>query len=149
MGKSWLVIACALGAAGFASAPARGESQLVFTYPSVFETVPATTYDDHRQRIGDAHIVLEKLDDGNVRMFAESGFDAGARNVVKAVLEPLDGNSGLRLLSQESRSFDAEGQPLGVLSIDHSGGTGSCRAPTARWSRASSCRRTIGSPTCP
>jgi len=124
-----LALACALGAMLSSPAAVRAESQLVLDYPPSFETVPAATYDEDRQRIGGAHLVVEKLEDGNVRMIAESGFDGGARNVVQALLEPVDVDKGLRLLQQESRSFDAGGQPLGVLSIDHRAGTASCRRP--------------------
>lgn len=109
--------------------PAGAESELVLPYPQSFGTVPASTYDDEGRRVGDAHLVVEKLDDGRVRMLAESGFEGAERNVVSAILAPLNGNSGLRLVRQDSRSFDSEGRSLGHLSVDHRDGMGRCIPP--------------------
>ena len=106
-------------AAGALAGGAAAESALRVGYPDTFGAVPAATYDVERKRVGEAHIVLEKLEDGRVRMFSESGFTAGPRTVLSALLAPVDGERKLRPLLQESRSFAASGAAMGVLSIDH------------------------------
>ncbi|MEE9609379.1 MAG: hypothetical protein V3U03_16685 [Myxococcota bacterium] len=122
-------LAVALTSLALLSAPARAESSLVLPYPSVFGTIPASTYDAERHRVGAAHLVLEKRDNGHVRIFSESGIDGGPRTVATAELAPIEAGEGLRLLSQESRSFDAEGTPMGILRIDHTTATASCANP--------------------
>lgn len=118
-----------LGVCTLAATGASARSALVVDYPDGFGTVPAATYDTERHRVGKANLVLERLDDGRVRMFSESGFTAGPRTVLTALLEPVEGERKLRPLLEESRSFDASGAALGVLSIDHARGVGTCRKP--------------------
>ena len=114
---------CLAGAAG-------AESGLVVDYPESLGVVPAATYDVERERVGKAHLVLEQVDEGRVRMFSESGFTAGPRTVLTAILEPLDGEKKLRPVLQESRSFDPSGTAMGTLSIDHERGLGTCKGPS-------------------
>jgi hypothetical protein len=114
--------AALLGLAGHAGA----ESALRIEFPQSFGTVRAGTYDAERHRVGAAHLVAERLDDGNVRLFSESGITGGPRTVVTAELAPEPGGRWLELLLQESRSFDPDGTPLGLLRIDHRSRTGSC-----------------------
>ncbi len=121
----WLALALLLLTAGSASA----ESALRLPMPSRFGAVPASTYDEEGNRVGSATIVVERLDDGRVRMLGESGFDGAARNVVTAEFDVVDEGSALQLLRQTSRSFDHAGQPLGQLSIDHLEGVGTCSPP--------------------
>jgi hypothetical protein len=97
-------------------------------YPESFGAIPAATYDTEHQRVGAAHLVIEHLDDGNVRLFSESGFTGGARTVATAVLAPEPDRRWLRLVLQESRTFEADGTPRGLLRIDHRSRTGSCTA---------------------
>ena len=125
-----LACAVALGAA----APARAESALLLPVPSAFGVIPASTYDESGRRVGDAHLIVERLGGGNVRIFAESGFEGAERNVVSAVLEPAEDGRALRLLEQSSRSFDAEGHGLGVLSVDHAAAEGRCDPPSGNGS---------------
>jgi hypothetical protein len=108
---------------------AGAESDLVLEAPTVFGTVPASTYDVERKRVGDAHLVMEELDDGNVRLISQSGFTGGAHTVVTAVFEPADEPGTLRPLLQESRSFDHEGNALGYLVVDHAANVGRCFDP--------------------
>jgi hypothetical protein len=112
-----------------AAGPARAESALRLPYPEAFGTIPASTYDVHHHRIGSAHLVVENVGDTRVRLLAESGIDGGARTVATADLESVDGGRFLKLLKQESRSFDEHGIPMGVLSIDHESGIASCDKP--------------------
>lgn len=126
-----LPLALALPGSLLPAAPAGAESALLLPMPQTFGSVPASTYDEDGRRVGDAHLVMERLPDGNVRMFAESGFEGAERNVVSAVLTPVgvNGHQSLRLLRQSSRSFDAEGRSLGQLSVDHRDEVGSCAPP--------------------
>lgn len=122
--------ASALAAAGALSASAaHAESGLEVDYPDSFGAVPAATYGVKRQRVGKAHLVLEELEDGRVRMFSESGFTAGERTVLSALFAPVEGQRKLRPLLQESRSFDASGASMGVMSIDHERGRATCTKP--------------------
>jgi hypothetical protein len=91
--------------------------------------VPAATYDDEGNRIGAADLLIEKQDDGNVRIFTLSGRDEGARTVASALFAPSARERAMRLVRQESRSFDGEGRPLGLLELDHVAGIGSCAGP--------------------
>jgi hypothetical protein len=109
-----------------APATAGAESAFELPYPDRFGRIPASTFDTGQHRVGNANLVIEKLDDGKVRLLSESGVDGGARNVASAVLAPIEGGNKLRILSQSSRSFDRTGAALGVLEIDHVAGSGSC-----------------------
>jgi hypothetical protein len=124
-----LQIAAALGAALFAAAAARAESEIRIPYPAAFGTIPAATYDEDHQRVGSAHLVIEKLESGNVRILSESGIDQGARTIASAELAPVDSGRLLQLLTEESRSFDRDGTSLGVLRINHRSASASCTSP--------------------
>ncbi len=114
-----LLLAPCLAAAAFAAGGARAESALRLAYPEAFGSVPAATYDTSQTRVGAAHLVLEKLADEGVRIFAESGFDGGARNVATALLERSGDHRSLQPVLQESRTFRGDGSLRGTLSIDH------------------------------
>jgi hypothetical protein len=105
---------------------ALAESALRLPYPQIFGTIPASTYDVNHQRVGDAHLVVENLNEGRVRVVVESGIDGGASTIATAELEAVDDGRFLKLLKQESRSMNADGIPMGVLSIDHENGVASC-----------------------
>jgi hypothetical protein len=125
----WRGPALLLAAAALAAGAGHAESDLLMEYPGFFGPIPASTYDvDHRQ-VGEASLVIEKLDNGNVRMSSESGFTGGARTVAIAELVPAEGGDKLRPVLQESRSIDSDGNAMGVLSIDHVRGIASCRNP--------------------
>src|SRR5262245_37610937 len=87
------VAAALLGTA----APAGAESALHIEFPESFGTIPAATYDSEQHRVGGAHLVAERLDDGKVRLFSESGITGGARTVVTAELAPEPGGRWLEL----------------------------------------------------
>ena len=79
--RRWLALAStSLCTAG----PVAAESDLLLDAPNAFGTIDASTYDVNRQRVGDAHLVVERLDEGNVRILSESGFTGGARTVISA-----------------------------------------------------------------
>jgi hypothetical protein len=110
---------------------ARAESALELVHPEAFGAVPASTYDTQRRRVGAAHLVIEKLDNQDVRIFAESGFDGGARQVSTALFEPIAAGRTLRPVLQESRSFHPNGSLRSTMSVDHRAGTGTCGQSTA------------------
>jgi len=125
--RRWLALA--LASTSLAAAPAAAESDLLLDLPQAFGTVEGATYDVKRRRVGDAQLMMERLDDGNVRLLSVSGFTGGARTVIKAVFEPAAEADKLRPLRQESRSFDPEGEPLGRLFINHGEGFARCFDP--------------------
>jgi len=121
-----LLLALCLASAALATRAARAESELHLSYPEVFGTVPASTYDTSRHRVGAAHLVLEKLEDQDVRIFAESGFDGGARNVATALLEPSRDQQSLRPVLQESKTFRGDGSLRSTLTVDHRARVATC-----------------------
>jgi hypothetical protein len=127
----------ALIAAAFATAAAHADSELSLPYPAVFGKIPASTFDVSRRRVGDADIQIEKLDDGNIRIFLESTVDGGDRAVATAVLAPTIDRTALRPITQGSRAFDLDGKSLGVMKIDHRTGEGSCERPNKNGSGVS------------
>jgi len=122
-------LALALVSALLTAAPTSAESDLQLDAPEAFGTVDAATYDVNRIRVGDAHLVIERLEGGRVRLISESGFTAGAHTVITATFEPADSPGKLRPLLQESRSFDPGGNPLGRLVVDHQANVGRCYDP--------------------
>ncbi len=128
-GNPLLNVVLALGFAALAASSAHAESALRMAYPEIYGKIPASTYDTQQQRVGDAHIVVEKLDDEGIRLFSESGITDGARTIASAVLAPVAGGRSLHPVLQQSRSFDPQGVALGVLSVDHRTMTASCSKP--------------------
>jgi len=121
--RSWLL---ALAAVLISTEPVWADSELMLPYPTSYGTIPAATFDAGQQRVGDANLKVEKLEDGTVRMLAESGVDGGARMIATATLAPIGDTNLLRPVFQESRSFDAANEPLGVMNIDHRTGEAIC-----------------------
>ena len=119
----------ALAVVAFAAGAAHADSELRLPYPVVFGKIPASTFDVSRRRVGDADIQIEKLDNGNVRIYLESTVDGGDRAVATAILAPTIDKTALRPITQGSRAFDVNGKPIGVMKIDHRAGTGSCERP--------------------
>jgi hypothetical protein len=120
------LLAAAFAMVFTATGVARAESALRLPYPSEYGKIAAATYDTDHNRVGDAHILIEKVDGGRVRMTIESGIDDGPHTVATAELEPVDGGALLQLVKQESRSTDAAGVDLGILKIDHENAVASC-----------------------
>jgi len=111
--------------------PVWADSELMLPHPIIYGTIPAATFDTGRQRVGDANLRVEKLEDGTVRIFAESGVDGGARTVATATLAPIANSNLLRPIYQQSRSFDANNHALGVMNIDHRTREATCSSPSA------------------
>ena len=126
-----LLALCLLAALLPDARAARAESALRLDYPDAFGAVPASTYDTNRRRVGAAHLVIEQLGNRDVRIFAESGFDGGARQVSTALFEPIGDGRTLRPVLQESRSFFPGGSLRSTMSVDHRAGTGTCGHATS------------------
>ncbi len=120
-----LGIALSIAVAALAG-PAGAESGLRLPYPRHFGAIPAATYDTDGKRVGAAELRIERVENGNVRVVSEIGFDDGARTAASALLAPIDSGGARQLLTQESRSFDERGAPLGVLRVDHRKRVASC-----------------------
>ncbi len=111
------VLAVLIG--GLSATPsASAESAFILAWPASVGRVPAATYDDHGAPLGDANLVIERIGSG-IRFLSQSGEMHGAHTVAMAELVPVQAGAGLRLVREESHSFDPQGRSLGVLSIDH------------------------------
>jgi len=104
----------------------RADSELRLPYPAIYGKIPAATFDTGRHRVGDANLNVEKLEDGMVRIFAESSFDGGPRTVAFATLAPIANTNQLRPIFQQSASFDSNNEALGTMTIDHRTGVATC-----------------------
>jgi hypothetical protein len=123
-----LALAISVGALS-AAHPAASESAFALAWPASIGRVPATTYDDRGARLGAANLVMEQLPSGDIRVFSQSGENAGAHNVASAELVPIRAGESLRVVRQESRAFDVHGEPLGLLEVDHQARRARCMAP--------------------
>ena len=119
----------ALAAALCSTDPAWADSELMLPYPAIYGVIPAATFDTGQQRVGDANLKIEKLEDGTVHIFAESGVDGGARTVATATLAPIVDTDLLKPVFQQSKSFDSNNNALGVMNIDHGTGEATCSLP--------------------
>ncbi len=116
-----------LGAALCLAPAASSDTALRISLPSSYDTIEVVTYDAAgRERVGRGFIEYKKLADGLIRFKASSGIENAERTVVTALFEPSADGGALRPIRQESRSFDAKGQALGVMTIDHRAGIGTC-----------------------
>lgn len=111
------------------SAPVHARSAFVLPYPPAFESIPAGTYDDRGRRLGDAALFWNKLPDGTIHMRAVTRIEGGARNTINAWYEEVDGGRGLRALRESSLSYNAKGEPLTLVEVDHTGRRATCTPP--------------------
>ena len=110
-----------------AAGVAVGESDLLLPLPQTMGSVEVDTYDaTGEHRVGPGFISFERIEDGTIRFRGSSGIEGGENTVINALFELAGNGKWLRPLLQESRSFDADGAPRGVLTIDHREGTGTC-----------------------
>ncbi|MBW2577695.1 MAG: hypothetical protein JRE38_06460 [Deltaproteobacteria bacterium] len=121
----------AVAASLISTASAWADSELMLAYPTSFGKIQAATFDEGRQRVGDANFEIEKLEDGTVRIIAESGVDGGPHTIATATLSPIVDTNLLRPVYQQSSSFDADNRPLGTMRIDHTTGEATCSRPHA------------------
>jgi len=122
---SWGLL-IALAALLLSAGPVLADSALMLAYPTSFGKIPAATFDASRHRVGDANLEIEQLEDGMVRLFAESGLDGGPRTIASAILAPIADTNLLRPIFQQTRTFDANDEPLSTMFIDHRVGEAIC-----------------------
>lgn len=118
-----------VAAACLAPTAAVAESALELAAPQSFGRVGADTYDEQGQRVGSAAIRVEALPDGLVELELRSGIDGAEQTVLNAKLARIEGEDRYRPVFQSSRSFDASGQTLGLLSVDHVRSEVTCDPP--------------------
>jgi hypothetical protein len=109
-------------------AAVRAEARLVLPAPPELGVFAAETYDeDGRRRIGTATLALEERGGGRVQARVETAVRGGGRMWATADLERAPG--GLRLLNEESQSFEPDGTPFPLLQIDHVTRVATCTPP--------------------
>jgi len=104
------------------------ESALRLPRPSHFGDVAALTLDESGRCIGDAHVQMDELPNGEVTLLSESRIEGGGGNRLTAELAPVDSGKHLKPLLEESRSEVKLGEPLGFLRIDHAARRMRCAA---------------------
>lgn len=126
-----LLSALALGVALAGQARSESTLDLPYPHPDTFGVIAASTYDERGNRVGDASIEIELLEDEHVALHMRSGFDGGARIALDSELAPITVGKTrmLRILRERSQSFAPDGQPLVILEIDHVKGKASCTQP--------------------
>ena len=107
----------------------EARSAFVLPPPHALESIPAGTYDDRGRRLGDAALFWERLPDGRIHMRAVARVEGGARNVVDAYFEEIDEGRALRVLREQSLSYDARGERMVFVEVDHESRKASCRPP--------------------
>lgn len=112
-----------------AASPSEARSAFVLPPPHALESIPAGTYDDRGRRLGNATIFWERLADGSIHMRAVARIEGGARNVVDAYFAEIDEGRALRVLREQSHSYDAQGERMVFVEVDHEGRKASCRPP--------------------
>jgi len=128
-GLPWLAMSLLIAAAWLAPARTAAESALELTAPQSFGRVSADTYDEQGRRVGSAAVRVETLPDGHVELEVRSGIDGAEQTVLHAKLARIEGEERYRPVFQSSRSFDASGKTLGLLSVDHARSEVTCDPP--------------------
>lgn len=119
-----------------ASANARGESQVRIAIPTEFGETAVDTYDAAgSRRVGTGFISFETLEDGTIQFIGRSAIQGAESTRINALFEAVPKTGQMRPLLQQSRSLDARGKPMGVMTIDHRKGVGTC-APTGETPRS-------------
>jgi len=139
---------CAVIPTGFAQA----ESSVRLPYPAESGIVAAVTFDSESMPVGRSEFASETRADGRVFLKVAMRVSAGAENRFEAVLEPVESVESaedtrarqaatgeeagrpaplLRIAHQRSQSFDAAGNPMTLLEIDHAARKASCTPPGA------------------
>jgi len=113
------------------ASPAEARSALVLPPPTSLGPIPAGTYDDDGNRLGEAALSYQRGDDGRIHMRAVTSMEGGPRNVLNAVFEEIDGGRAVRVLREDSLSYDADGKPMVLVEVDHEKGEARCTPPGA------------------
>jgi hypothetical protein len=116
-------------------APGLGHSKssLVLPFPPDTGRVPAVTFDTSGQAVGQSEFAFVSEGETRFLMRVDMRIEGGAHNRTSAALERIVVASGetplLRLLTEQSQSFEADGTPMTLLRVDHESGFASCTPP--------------------
>jgi hypothetical protein len=116
-------------------APLLGDSKssLVLPFPPDTGRIPAVTFDTRGRAIGQSEFAFEARDESHFLMRVDMRIEGGAQNRTHAELERIaqvgDEPPRLRLLIEQSQSFEADGTPMTLLRVDHVTGLASCTPP--------------------
>ncbi len=139
--RTAVLTACAVLVALLGPRVAIAGSAVLLPYPppEAFGVIPASTYDERGQRVGDGAVLVEELEDGRVAVRLHGGYEEGARIELDAILVPVEveGQRMLRISSERSQSHDPDGNPLVILEIDHDAGLARCTPPAGASGRVS------------
>ncbi len=112
------------------SGVADSKSSLLLPYPPDIGHVPAVTFDSTGRAVGDSEFSLQALQNGRFLMRVSMSIKDGAENRIRAELETVatgeNDSPRLRILTERSQSFDADGRAMRLLFIDHTSGIASC-----------------------
>lgn len=118
---------------GLRAEAVSARSGLLLPYPPEVGRVPAVTFDSAGRRVGDSEFWFEARDDGHFSLHVSMAIRDGARNQVQAEFESVRSGGRelphLRVLTERSQSFDADGRAMTALFIDHTARVASCTPP--------------------
>ena len=109
--------------------PAAARSAFVLPYPHELEPIPAGTYDDRGRRLGDASLFWRKQPDGLLHMRAVTRIEGGSRNTINAWFEEVEDGRTVRAVRENALSYDAAGEPMIFVEVDHQRREASCTHP--------------------
>jgi hypothetical protein len=121
-------------------APSTSNARSAFELPQPYalEEIPAGTYDDRGRRLGDAGLTWQRLADGTIHMRAVTRIEGGARNIINAYFEEIDHGRALRVIREDSLSYDAKGERMVLVEVDHENRKASCTPPAGSKDRVES-----------
>jgi hypothetical protein len=113
--------------------PALAKSSLLLPFPTELGPVAAVTFDADGQAIGRSEFSLVEIENDRYELNVSMRIATGAVNHVRSEFEVVratpDSPRQLRMLTEQSQSFDPEGNPLTLLRIDHVQGEATCTPP--------------------
>jgi hypothetical protein len=111
----------------------HSKSSLVLPFPPDTGRVPAVTFDVRGRPVGRSELAFEAQDARRFLLRVEMRIEGGPHNRTHAELErillPDEQPPRLRLLTEQSQSFAADGTPMTLLHIDHQAGVARCTPP--------------------
>ena len=105
---------------------AQATSALRLPYPMEFGVKPSSTYDVNGKRMGGGNVLIEKTDDGGVRMTVINELDSVSRHTLVAELGPTENGESLQLLREEGKTTNQQGELIGSKTLDHRKGLLEC-----------------------
>jgi hypothetical protein len=105
---------------------AQATSALRLPYPVEFGVKPSSTYDVNGKRMGGGNVLIEKTEDGGVRMTVINELDSVSRHTLVAELGPTENGEFLQLLREEGKTTNQQGELIGSKILDHRKGLLEC-----------------------